>query len=129
MASNSKTTGRRRMSPSTGCSGTTDQGCTPPSAISAQLSLNSKRTLENSPSEPDREGPTATGRKSKTSTLMRDAFGGQGHPSMDVDPMGAVIISLKQTNFRWTYLEQLQNNHRGWINVLENGLADDKFSP
>lgn len=51
-----------------------------------------------------------------------------GFPSMDVDPKGAVIISLKQTNVRGTYLEQLQNNNRGWINVLENGLADDKFS-
>lgn len=51
-----------------------------------------------------------------------------GFPSIDVDPKGAVIISLKQTNVKGTYLEQIQNNNRGWINVLENGLADDNFS-
>jgi hypothetical protein len=51
-----------------------------------------------------------------------------GFPSMDLDPNGAVIISLKQTNVKGTYLEQLQNNNQGWINVLENGLADDRFS-
>jgi hypothetical protein len=51
-----------------------------------------------------------------------------GFPSIDVDPKGAVIISLRQTNVRGTYVDQIQNNERGWINVLENGLADDQFS-
>jgi hypothetical protein len=51
-----------------------------------------------------------------------------GFPSMDVDPNGAVIISLRQTNVKGTYLEQLQNNNQGWINVLEKGLAEDRFS-
>ncbi len=51
-----------------------------------------------------------------------------GFPSIDVDPKGAVIIALRQTNVKGTYLEQIQDNNRGWINVLENGLADDNFS-
>jgi hypothetical protein len=51
-----------------------------------------------------------------------------GFPSIDLDPKGAVIISLRQTNVKGTYLEQLQNNNQSWINVLENGLADDGFS-
>jgi hypothetical protein len=42
-----------------------------------------------------------------------------GFPSIDVDPKGAVIISLRQTNVKGTYLEQIQNNNQGWINVLE----------
>ncbi len=56
------------------------------------------------------------------------ASGQGGFPSIDVDPKGAVIISIRQTNVKGTFLEQLQNNNRGWINVLEHGLADDKFS-
>ena len=45
------------MPRSNGCSGTTDRGCTRPSAISAQLSSSSKKSL-NSPSQPDRDGST-----------------------------------------------------------------------
>lgn len=33
-----------------------------------------------------------------------------------------------QSNPKDTFLEQIQNNTRSWINVLENGLADDRFS-
>jgi hypothetical protein len=51
-----------------------------------------------------------------------------GWASIDVDPKGAVIVSLMQSNPKDTFLEQIQNNTRGWINVLENGLADDRFS-
>jgi hypothetical protein len=51
-----------------------------------------------------------------------------GWASIDVDLRGAVIASLMQTNPKNTFLEQIQNNTRGWINVLENGLADDRFS-
>jgi hypothetical protein len=35
---------------------------------------------------------------------------------------------LRQTNVKDTYLEQIQNNNRGWVNVLEHGLGDDRFS-
>jgi hypothetical protein len=51
-----------------------------------------------------------------------------GFGSIDVDPSGAVFISQMQTNPKGTYLEQVRNNSRGWLNVLENGLADDAFS-
>ncbi|MGB9643991.1 MAG: hypothetical protein WCB44_02465 [Stellaceae bacterium] len=51
-----------------------------------------------------------------------------GWASIDVDPKGAVIVSLMQSNPKDTFLEQIQNNTRSWINVLENGLADDRFS-
>jgi hypothetical protein len=37
-------------------------------------------------------------------------------------------IALRQVNVKGTYLEQIQNNNRLWINVLEHGLADDAFS-
>lgn len=67
-------TAKPKMPRWSGCSGTTDRECTPPSNISAQLSSSSKRTLGNTPSQHDREGSTATGRKSKTSTLIRDVF-------------------------------------------------------
>jgi hypothetical protein len=51
-----------------------------------------------------------------------------GFSSIDVDPKGAVIAALMQTNPKETFLEQIQNNTRAWINVLEHGLADDSFS-
>jgi hypothetical protein len=51
-----------------------------------------------------------------------------GQASIDVDPKGAVIVSLMQINPKDTFLEQIQDNTRGWINVLDNGLADDRFS-
>ena len=51
-----------------------------------------------------------------------------GYGSMDVGPRGEVVVSLRQVNLKGTYLEQLQNNNRFWINVLNRGLADDSFS-
>jgi hypothetical protein len=51
-----------------------------------------------------------------------------GFPSLDVGPNGEVVVALRQVNVKGTYLEQLQNNNRAWINVLEHGLADDAFS-
>jgi hypothetical protein len=51
-----------------------------------------------------------------------------GFGSIDVDPSGAVFVSLMQTNPEGTYLEQVRNNTRSWLNVLEHGLADDSFS-
>jgi len=51
-----------------------------------------------------------------------------GFPSLDVGPNGEVVVALKQVNVKGTYLEQIQNNNRLWINVLEHGLADDAFS-
>ena len=44
-----------------------------PGRCATQLSLSNKRSL-NSPSQPDREGSTATRRKSKTSTPISDTF-------------------------------------------------------
>jgi hypothetical protein len=51
-----------------------------------------------------------------------------GFSSMDVGPNGEVVAALRQTNVKGTFLEQIQNNNRLWINVLEHGLADDAFS-
>lgn len=51
-----------------------------------------------------------------------------GFGSIDVDPSGAVFVSMMQTNPKGTYLEQVRSNTRSWLNVLENGLADDNFS-
>ena len=51
-----------------------------------------------------------------------------GFSSMDVGPDGEVVAALRQVNVKGTYLEQIQNNNRLWINVLEHGLADDVFS-
>ncbi len=51
-----------------------------------------------------------------------------GFGSIDIDPNGTVFVSQMQTNPKGTYLEQLRNNTRSWINVLEHGLADDSFS-
>lgn len=50
-----------------------------------------------------------------------------GYGSMDVGPKGEVIVALRQVNVKGSYLEQLVNNNRLWINVLEKGLADDSF--
>ena len=38
------------------------------------------------------------------------------------------MVALRQVNVKGTYLEQIQNNNRLWINILEHGLADDAFS-
>jgi hypothetical protein len=51
-----------------------------------------------------------------------------GYPSLDVGSNGEVVVALRQVNVKGTYLEQIQNNNRFWINVLEHGLADDAFS-
>jgi hypothetical protein len=51
-----------------------------------------------------------------------------GFSSMDVGPNGEVVAALRQTNVKGTFLEQIQNNNRLWVNVLEHGLADDAFS-
>jgi hypothetical protein len=51
-----------------------------------------------------------------------------GFSAMDVGPNGEVVAALRQTNVKGTFLEQIQNNNRLWINVLEHGLADDAFS-
>ena len=51
-----------------------------------------------------------------------------GYASMDVGPKGDVVVALLQVNLKGTYLEQIQNNNRHWINVLEHGLGDDSFS-
>ena len=51
-----------------------------------------------------------------------------GFGSIDVDPKGRVFVALMQTNPTGTYLEQLRDNTRSWVNVLEHGLADDSFS-
>ncbi len=74
-----KTDPIKRMPRSTGCSGTTDRGCTRRSTISAQLSSSRKQTPKQSSSQPDRDDVTASGRKSQTSMPMRDAFCGRGN--------------------------------------------------
>ena len=51
-----------------------------------------------------------------------------GYGSIDVGPGGEVVIALRKVNVKGTYLEQLQNNNRYWVNVLKDGLADDSFS-
>ena len=51
-----------------------------------------------------------------------------GFGSIDVDPHGTVFISQMQTNPKGTFLEQLRDNTRSWLNVLDHGLADDSFS-
>ena len=51
-----------------------------------------------------------------------------GYASMAVGPRGEVVISLRQVNLKDTFLEQLQNNNRYWINVLKRGLAGNRFS-
>jgi hypothetical protein len=51
-----------------------------------------------------------------------------GFSSMDVGPNGEVVAALRQTNVKGTFLEQIQNNNRLWVNVLERGLAEDVFS-
>ena len=51
-----------------------------------------------------------------------------GFPSLDVGPNGEVVVALRQVNVKGTYLEQIKNNNRLWINILEHGLADDAFS-
>jgi hypothetical protein len=51
-----------------------------------------------------------------------------GFGSIDVDTNGTVFVSQMQTNPKGTYLEQVRNNTRSWLNVLEHGLADDSFS-
>jgi hypothetical protein len=51
-----------------------------------------------------------------------------GWGSMDVDPQGAVFLTLLQGNVKGTYMELLQDNAHSWLNVLEHGLADDNFS-
>jgi len=48
-----------------------------------------------------------------------------GWPSIDIDPKGEVIVALRQANVKGTYVEQIQDNNRSWIVVLENGLAGD----
>jgi hypothetical protein len=55
-------------------------------------------------------------------------YGIAGFGSIDVDPKGAVFVSLMQTNPKGTFLEQLRDNTRSWLNVLDHGLADDSFS-
>ena len=51
-----------------------------------------------------------------------------GFGSIDVDPEGTVLVALMQSNPKGTFLEQLRDNTRSWLNVLDHGLADDRFS-
>ena len=48
--------------------------------------------------------------------------------AIDVGPAGAVFVAVMQINPKGTYLEQLRDNTRSWLNVLDHGLADDSFS-
>jgi hypothetical protein len=76
------------------------------------------------PATPDGNGCTGGSLKSYIIPSSQQA----GFTSIDLDPKGAVIVALLQTNPKGTFLEQVQNNTRSWVNVLEHGLADDSFS-
>jgi len=76
------------------------------------------------PSTPDGNGCTGGSLKGYIIPSSQQA----GFTSIDLDPKGAVIVALLQTNPKGTFLEQVQNNTRSWVNVLEHGLADDSFS-
>ena len=51
-----------------------------------------------------------------------------GQGAIDVDAAGTVFVAMMQVNPTGTYLEQLRDNTRSWLNVLDHGLADDRFS-